>query len=103
LSLSHDEERAFREIYQRLGDVRHAFARRYTMWQARLYAVIGAFVVGTLMFVLGVVIWWPLSVAGGTITLASCLLASLHGLRCHTARVGVRPGHAVQSWKGLMG
>jgi hypothetical protein len=99
MSLSYEEERAFRELHQRLGDVRQRFRRCYIAWHARLYASAAVLVVGASLVLCGVFVWWPLAVVGCSLTFAAALAAGVA-----SGRIGpqwaFRDGRL--AWKGLM-
>lgn len=74
MTLSHEEERAFRELHQHLDDVRRAFRRCYIVWHARFYGMVSAAVVGATLIACEPC-WWPLAVVGSIITVSSFVLA----------------------------
>jgi hypothetical protein len=78
MSLSYEEERAFRDLHHRLGDVAEGFRRCYIAWHARMYLGVGVFVPGTVLVICGVFLSWPLAIAGSILVLAACTAAFAH-------------------------
>jgi hypothetical protein len=66
------------------------------------YAITVAFLVSTMMFVAGVVVWWPLAAMGAVLIAGSCLAAVLHSRRRAGFACGLRAPRAGEAWNGLM-
>ena len=104
MTLSRDDQRAFLDLSQRHGDLVRALRRSYTVWQARQYAAVGGFLLGTILLVSGLLSWWVLSMLGLSITCVSCLVSILQVRRRQSRMRPELPSPPrPQAWKGLMG
>jgi len=89
MSLSFEEELAFRDLHRRLEDVRRALRRCYIGWHARSYGTVAVAVVGVTLLICGLSMW-PLAIAGAILT-ASSLIVAVRTLRTDRAASSRRP------------